>query len=69
MGFIRNQEIRLAAGLLARQYQNQGLPVPVESELKRQAAVVVDQAHAIAKARGRNLLEILKELIADIRRR
>ena len=69
MGIIRNQEIRMAAGLLRRRYQNQGLPVPVESELNRQASAVVDQAHAIAKARGRNILDILKELIADIRRR
>ena len=69
MGFMRNQQIRMAAGVLRRQYLKQGLPEPVESELNRQAAAIVDQAHAIAKERGRNLLEILKDLVADIRRK
>jgi hypothetical protein len=68
MGFMRNQQIRMAAGLLKRQYLKQGLSEPAESELKRQAAAIVDQAHDIAKKRGRNLLEILRELVADIRR-
>ena len=68
MGFIRNQQIRMAAGLLRRQYLKQGVPLPTESVLHRQATAVVDQAHGIARERGRNVLAILKELIADIRR-
>ena len=69
MGFIRDQQIRMTAGLLRRQYQKQGLPIPVESELDRQAAAIVDQAHRIARQRGRNLVAILKDLVADIRRK
>jgi len=68
MGFIRDQQIRFAAGLLRRQYDKQGVPLPADKELNRQAAAVVDQAHGIARNRGSNLLAILKDLVADIRR-
>jgi hypothetical protein len=66
MSFIRDQEIRLAVRLLRGQYVKEGLPVPVDSQLEAQAARVVDEAHAIAKARGRNILGILKEVITQL---
>jgi len=39
------------------------------AELERYAAKLVNDAHKIARERGRNVAGILKELIADIRKR
>ncbi len=69
MGFIRRQEERLAIRLLTWQYQRMNMPVPTMEELEIHAARLVDDAHKIAKERGRNVMGILKELIADIRKR
>ncbi len=62
MGFIRRQEERLAIRFLMWQYQRKNLPVPVLSELERQAGKIVDDAHRIARERGGNLVSIIKEL-------
>ena len=69
MGFIRRQEERLAIRLLIWQYQRINRPGPAMEELEIHAARLVGDAHKIAKERGRNVLGILKELIADIRKR
>lgn len=69
MGFIRRQEERLAIRLLTWQYQRMNMPVPTMEELEIHAARLVDDAHKIAQERGRNVMGILKELIADIRKR
>jgi hypothetical protein len=69
MGFIRRQEERLAVRLLAWQYQRMSMPVPAMKELELHAARLVDDAHRIARERGRNVVGILKELIADIKKR
>ena len=69
MGFIRRQEERLAIRLLTWQYQRINMPVPAVEELEIHAARLVGDAHKIAKERGRNVMGILKELIADIRKR
>lgn len=66
MGFIRQQEERLAVRLLAWQYQRMNLPVPGLEELERQAGKLVDEAHRIARERGRNVISILKEMVADL---
>jgi hypothetical protein len=65
MGFVRNQEEKLAARFMRWQYQKQGLPAPDGQELLQQAARIVDDAHRIARQRGGNLLDIMKELAAD----
>lgn len=65
MGFIRNQEEKLAARFLRWQYQKQGLPAPADDELLRHAGQIVDEAHRIGRQRGGNLLDIMKELVAD----
>jgi hypothetical protein len=65
MGFIRQQEEKLAARFLRRQYEKQGLPLPAESDLQRLSARVVDEAHRIGRERGGNLLDIMKELVQD----
>ncbi len=65
MGFIRNQEEKLAARILRWQYEKQKLPLPPEADLMTQAARIVDAAHRIARERGGNLFEIMKELVSD----
>ncbi|MGA7143011.1 MAG: hypothetical protein WBY47_00775 [Desulfobacterales bacterium] len=68
MGFIRQQEERLAVRLLIWQYQRLKIPVPAMAELEKQAARFVEDAHRIARDRGRNVVSILKEMINDIKK-
>ena len=65
MGFFRNQEQNLAARFLRWQYEKQNLPAPPESDIQQQAGRIVDDAHRIAKERGGNLLDIMKELVQE----
>ena len=67
MGFIRQQEKRLAVRLLIWQYQRLNISVPSMEELEKQAAMFVEDAHRIARERGRNVMSILKEMINDIK--
>ncbi len=69
MGFIRSQEERLAVRYLVWQYQRINHLVPSESELQRQAVKIVDEAHRIARKRGRNVISIIKELVDDLKKR
>ena len=69
MGFIRQQEERMAMRLLAWQYQRMKVAVPAEEELERRAAKLVDDAHRIAKERGRNVLSIIKEQVEDLKKK
>lgn len=64
MGFIRNQEEKLAAKFLRWQYEKLKLPLPTKADLMTQTARIVDEAHRIARERGGNLLEIMKELVS-----
>ncbi|MDX2512400.1 MAG: hypothetical protein QNK25_10160 [Desulfobacterales bacterium] len=68
MGFIRQQEQKLAMRLLAWHYEKNGMVMPPISELGQQAERLVDDAHRIARERGRNVMSIIKELIGDIRK-
>ena len=68
MGFIRQQEQRLAVRLLIWQYQRLKIPVPAMEALEKQAARFVEDAHRIARDRGRNVVSILKEMITDIKK-
>ncbi|MDH4205409.1 MAG: hypothetical protein OEV45_07770 [Desulfobacteraceae bacterium] len=69
MGFIRQQEERLAVRLLIWQYQRMNIPVPAMEELEQQAARLVEDAHRIARERGRNVISILKEMISDLKQK
>lgn len=69
MGFIRKQEEKLAVRLLEWQYQRQNLAIPPKSALQKMAAELVDQAHQIATERGKNVISIIKELVADIKKK
>ena len=68
MGFLRRQEERLAIRLLTWQYQRMNYSVPAREELERQAVKLVNDAHQIARERGRNVISIMKEMIADLKK-
>ena len=67
MGFIRQQEEKLAVRFLNWQYEKLKKPIPDEAELANQAAKIVEEAHDIARKRGRNVMSIIKDLIAAIK--
>ncbi len=69
MGFIRQQQERLAVRFLQWRYQKMNLPLPAALELERQARKIVAEAHQIARSRGSNVIAIMKELIADLKNR
>jgi len=66
--FFKQQEEKLAVRLLAWHYERMNLPVPAPSDLQQQAAKLVEDAHRIAKERGSNVMTILRELVADIKK-
>lgn len=68
MGFIRQQEEKLAVRILSWQYEKLKKPLPDETELANQAAKVVAEAHRIGRERGRNVVSIIKDLISDIKK-
>ncbi|HEA70259.1 MAG: hypothetical protein V3S05_06055 [Desulfobacterales bacterium] len=68
MGFIRRQEEQMALRLLEWQYKRMNIPLPVESELKHRADKLVDDAHQIARKRGKNVLSIIKDLVGDLKK-
>ncbi|MDP4978121.1 MAG: hypothetical protein NWQ21_01585 [Desulfobacterales bacterium] len=69
MGFFRQQEERMAVRLLTWQYQRLKIALPSEDELEARAVALVDEAHRIARDRGRNVLSIMKELVGDLRKK
>ena len=68
-GFVRSQEKRLAIRLLSWQYKRVNLSLPAIEELERQADRLVDDAHRIARESGRNVMSIIKEMIADVKKK
>ncbi|MGA6926187.1 MAG: hypothetical protein WBY88_10935 [Desulfosarcina sp.] len=68
MGFIKKQQINAAMRLLAWQYERNGQPLPESALLERHARQLVDDAHRIARERGGNVLAILKEMAASVRK-
>jgi hypothetical protein len=69
MGFIREQQVKLALRLLAWRYEKAGQPLPAPAVLQRHARELVDDAHRIARERGGNVLSILKQMANDAIRR
>lgn len=68
MGILRRQEKRLAIRLISWRYKRENLSLPAIEELERQADRLVDDAHRIARKRGRNVMSIIKEMIADVKK-
>jgi len=65
LGFLRQQEERLAIRFLVWKYQKMNLSVPADSTLQIQAGKIVDDAHRIARERGGNIISIIKGLVND----
>jgi hypothetical protein len=65
-GFIRQQEENMARRLLNWQYERMKIDIPADAEMQRRAAQLVDDAHRIARERGKNVLAIMKELVGDL---
>ena len=68
-GFIRKQEVSLASKLLIWKYNQSGLALPDEKALSAHAQKIVDDAHVIAKKSGRNVLEIIKDAVKNMKNR
>lgn len=69
MGFFRQQEVKMAQRLLTWQYQRLQRQLPPEDELATIASQLVDDAHRIARERGRNVIAIMKEMVADVKKK
>lgn len=69
VGFIRQQEENMAVRLLSWHYQRREMNLPPKDELHQRAKILVDEAHRIARQRGRNVLAIIKELVDDIKKK
>ncbi len=69
MGFIRQQEENLAVKLLKWQYQRMGRVPPDDGAARQQAGRIVDDAHRIAKEKGRNVISIIRELVGELKRK
>jgi hypothetical protein len=69
MGFLRKQEEKMAVRLLAWQYQRMNMHPPSAAQMEAHAKQIVDDAHRIARERGKNVLSILKELVAEVKKR
>ena len=67
MSFVRRQQERLVLRYLVWQYQKRNLPLPAQSVLDSQARNIIEEARKIASKRGRNLMAIVKDLIADLK--
>lgn len=68
IGFIRQQEQKLAMRLLIWHYEKNAMVLPPPSELSQQAECLVNDAHHIARERGHNVMSIVKELVANIKK-
>ena len=69
MGFLKNQQVSVAIRLLAWQYERNGQPLPESALLEEHARQIVDDAHRIARERGGNVIAILKQMVAQARRK
>ena len=58
---LRQSELRLAKSILRWKLQKEGSVLPDNGELDAAASRLLDEAREIAKKRGKNLLDILKE--------
>jgi len=66
MGFIRRQEEKMAARLIQWHQQQQAGTILSPEELAQKASLLVDEAHRVARHRGKNLLTIMKEMVGDV---
>jgi hypothetical protein len=67
-GFVWKQEVAFAKKLLVWQYERAGAVLPDEDVLSARAQNVVAEAHVIARKSKGTVLEILKQMIRDIKK-
>jgi len=58
---LRESELRLVKSILRWKYQKEGRPPPENGELDAAASRLLDESREIARKRGKNLFDILKE--------
>jgi hypothetical protein len=69
MGFIRRQEQKMAARLILWHQSQKDLPPLSPDELAQKSSALVEEAHRVARHRGKNVLTIMKEMVADVMKR
>jgi hypothetical protein len=69
MGFIRRQEEKMAARLIQWHQSQRTLPLLSADELAQKSSALVDEAHRVARHRGKNVLTIMKEMVSDVMKR
>ena len=69
MGFLKNQQVKVAIRLLTWQAEKSGQPQLEKGLLEKRARQLVEDAHRIARERGGNVLAILKEMVIAARRK
>ena len=69
MGFIRRQEEKMAARLIQWHLSQKDLPPLDADELARKSTHLVAEAHRVARQRGKNVLAIMKDMVADVMKR
>lgn len=66
-GFVRKQEIAFARKLLIWKYEKAGSVLPDKAVLRAHAEIVVAQAHDIAQKSGKSTLEMMKQIVKDLK--
>ena len=66
-GFIRKKEIAFAKKLLVWKYEKAGMKAPDDAVLAAYAEKIVDDAHVVARQRGKNVWEIIKDTVRDFK--
>jgi len=69
MGFIRRQEEKMAARLIQWHLSQKAMPPLSPEELSQKSSALVEEAHRVARRRGKNVLVIMKEMVADVMKR
>ena len=69
MGFIRRQEEKMAARLIQWHLSQKDLSPLAAEELALKSSQLVAEAHRVARRRGKNVLAIMKEMVAEIMKR
>jgi hypothetical protein len=69
MGFIRRKEEKMAARLILWHQSQKGLPPLSPEDLAQKSTALVEEAHRVARQRGKNVLVIMKEMVADVMKR
>lgn len=59
----------MAARLIQWHLSQKALPPLSPEELAQKSSALVDEAHRVARQRGKNVLAIMKDMVADVLKR